>query len=325
MKKFIAVLLASALLSTSLIGILPVKAADTPVDYWVFDNDYQGTYKDAYICETLGYYGATWMPTYETWFFDVRVSGTAATRDESGQSPYGLYHAAINYSVDYDYGGTQGIWSNNYPKYVGSVPESTGSDPDYSDVLTAAAGYAISGINSIIPGANFAWNTAQLVAAMLSIYDDSYDDPNLRETERSWDYSLYQQDASQWFCVIVDVPDDTLAHFYQYYEISFIDSYTEELSIGPITVYCDTRSGEKGEKKSKDWNPGMMTEEEKVNCGLEEIPIEYFEKRAKELGISPGIIEECLKSGERVIYFAHNFKVEAVENGFSEELTSTYK
>jgi hypothetical protein len=60
----------------------------------------------------------------------------------------------------------------------------------------------------------------------------------------------------------------------------------------------------------------LMKIEEKEKYGIEEIPINEIRNRAPELGISQEKVDEFIKSGESVIYFAHKapVKLKTIKN-----------
>jgi hypothetical protein len=214
----------------------PDQGWSPPFSYWVYSHQITGTENNAYISEALGLFGGMWS-TYGYWMCDFRLSGSASIR---GDSEYGLYKATMTYSTDPDGGGTNRIWSNPDDEYLGSVPELSGDSADYSFVATAMADYTINSINSI-PGVGFIWTTVQLIANLLNIYDDHSSWNQNYEEMRAWNYSLDTKDAYQWFCVYVDIPPDTVAHFHQDYDIEYIDNMqVKHIHLGQYVIWVDT-------------------------------------------------------------------------------------
>jgi hypothetical protein len=65
--------------------------------------------------------------------------------------------------------------------------------------------------------------------------------------------------------------------------------------------------------RTSNWNPGMMSDEEKRKYDIEEIPLEDVAKRAEELNIPSNITEDFYKSGDQILYYAHNLLGSNVE------------
>lgn len=81
-------------------------------------------------------------------------------------------------------------------------------------------------------------------------------------------------------------------------------------------IFCDGQKSKNAVELEKseveNWNPGMMSDEEKEKYGIEEIPLDQVKKKAAELNIPSDILEEFYQSGDKVLYYATNL-VEFVE------------
>ncbi len=201
------------------------------------------------------------------------------------------------------------MWTSADAKYIGSAPETSGSNEDYS-FAEAVIGFAITVINDL--GAAYFWSVYGLVNALLSNVDDVSDTGD--RLFRRWDWSSYQSDVGQFFWFIVDVePNQTVQISSEYtifgptYEaLSAGKGYRNLIAPGPSSLTTSTSTAE-------NWNPGMMTDEEKRKYGIEGISRQNFEKRAEVLNISQRSIEEFKNSDEEVFYYAHNLTEYAVD------------
>ena len=80
------------------------------------------------------------------------------------------------------------------------------------------------------------------------------------------------------------------------------DNGNNEQEINPTTANTEQVS----EQTTEDWNPGMMSDEDKEKYGIEAIPRDQVEERGAELGLSSYIIQEFLATGDEFLYFAHD-------------------
>lgn len=191
------------------------------------------------------------------------------------------------------------FWTSAGDRYIGSAPESGGSSPDYTDVASAVIGFAITAINNL--GASYLWSTVGLIAALIPTVDDEVSNGDY--LWRSWDWSSDISDTGQFFWFGVDVqPSQTVQISYDYmifgpgYEL--LDTgigYRNLIAPGP-----DSKSA------AANWNPGMMSDEEKTRYGIEEIPLKDVDERAAELSIPSEIVDDFYESGEKVLYYAGN-------------------
>ncbi|HWQ70944.1 MAG TPA: hypothetical protein VN370_01355, partial [Desulfitobacteriaceae bacterium] len=282
---------------------------DVPVNHTEHDNstsyNYGGGWNDIYGASSIGYMGAEWSSARYAWCFNYRFAGTGSSRLRSSGNPSNKIRiAAMEIEGTYNTSNLA-LWTSSDSKYIGSTPDS-GSNPDYTDVATAVAGFAITAINN--SGASYAWSVAGFIAALRSIADDTetQDDYLWRE----WDWSSDISDTGQFFYFLADVePNQTVQISYDYY------------IFGPGYELLNTGKGYRNliapgpDSKSAvaNWNPGMMSNEEKTRYGIEEIPLQKVEEKAAELNIPLEIVGNFYKSGEKVLYYAHNLVEYEVE------------
>lgn len=304
-KRFVSSLLIATLLFSTFGS--PAFASDNPVSHTEESNSTFYNGNNIYASSSIAFMGAEWSSARHKWAFNYRFSGTGASRYRTtGDATNEIRIAAME--ID----GTSNtdnmaIWTSNDPEYIGSAPENSGTDAYYSDIADSVVGFAITAINNL--GASYAWSTYGLLSALMSTVDDT--DPSDPDREwRQWEWSWDKSDVGQFFWFIVDVdPYQTVQISNEYmifgpgYELLSAGKGYRNLEAGspPSSASTATMS------TSENWNPGMMSEEEKKKYGIEEIPRDQFEKRAKELHISKRSVKEFLNSDDEVFYYAHNF------------------
>jgi hypothetical protein len=89
--------------------------------------------------------------------------------------------------------------------YIGSAPETTGNQPDYSPLASSVIDISVGLINSTPVG--WLWTTYNVIQNMRSVFGDSPEDYYTSETRqlRTWHYSGFPRYASQWFCFFAAV------------------------------------------------------------------------------------------------------------------------
>ncbi|MDQ0255577.1 hypothetical protein J2S74_002959 [Evansella vedderi] len=317
------------LLITSLLSFLffgnQAFAYDQPVSTTESSNSTYWSFNDVYAASSIGYMGAEWSSARHAWAFNYRYSGTG-----SSSGPDDMIRIAAMEIEGTSNTSNMAIWTSNDAKYIGSAPAS-GTNPDYSDIATAVVDLAITAINR--KGASYLWTTAGLISAFRSHVDSSSSPQN--SIWRQWNWSPDISNTGQFFWFIVDVePNQTVQISNNYmllgpgYELleagkgyrnlnapgpetSSTSTFTttSTSTLGSDTEYQFLEDSELGTStitKVIDWNPGMMSQEDKEKYGIEEISRENFAKRAEELDISSRSVEEFNNSGEEVFYYAHN-------------------
>lgn len=306
LKRTISALLVTSLFSTILFGSF-ASAADQPVNHTEASNSLTwkeagNNHYDIYSAYSIGFMGAEWSSARKAWGFNYRIVGTGASR-YNDKATNKIRIAAFEIE------GTSNtsklaLWSSADSKYIGSAPESSGFKPGYSTLAGAIIGFAITAINDLKAG--YAWAITGLIDAMRSTVDDVVTTDN--RLWRKWDWSSDISDTGQYFWFIADVEPNQTSQISTEYMI-FGPGY-ELLSAG--VRYRNLEAGSAGRslaaKTNENWNPGMMSASEKEEYGIEEIPRDEFDKRAKELNISSRSIEEFSKSDEEFFYYAHDFK-----------------
>ena len=122
-----------------------------------------------YVGSSIGFMGAEWSSSRKAWGFNYRFAGVGAS--EANGSPFGLIRIA-----DMTIEGTSNtsklaFWTSSDSRYIGSVPASSGSSANFSDVALGIVGLAISTFAGYYTG--FAWSASTLVAAMKSTVNTS--------------------------------------------------------------------------------------------------------------------------------------------------------
>ncbi len=304
-QKLISIALALLMVLVFLVRPAPALAYDVPITTYETSDTMYYDYTNIYAASSMGYMGAEWSSIREVWCFNFRFAGTGATRYSTSGNPRDRITIAAMEVEGYYNTENMALWTSDDDKYIGSVPESSGQQPDYSDAATAVVGLAITTINNL--GLSFAWSTAAMISAMYSTVDSTTSQNDY--LWRQWNWSGGISDAGQFFWVLVDVePNETVYISHDY--MIFGPGY-EILEAG--TGYWQLISGSPGKSVSKGWNPGMMSDEEKKEFGIEEIPADVIEKRGAELGISPESIKEFQESGDKVFYYAHKMPAFPVE------------
>ena len=261
---------------------------------------------DVYAASSIAFMGAEWSSARQAWAFNYRFAGTASADWSSGTDADLIRMACmeINCTSNQD---NAAFWTSTSKKYLGSAPESTGSEPDYADIASEVIGLAITAINKI--GASYAWSIMGLVGAMRSTNDGetSRDDYLYRE----WMWSPDESDVGQFLWFVVDVePNETVQISTEYY---ILGQGYELLEAG--ISYRNLEAGTAG-RSSVTMNPEMMSKEERDAYGIETIGREEFASKAKELNISERSQKEFLASGKEEFYYAHNFvEYEVVKSG----------
>lgn len=265
-----------------------------PISHTEASNSTYYNWNYIYAASSIGFMGATWIPGRNKWEFSYRYVGTGASRADN------LVRVAAMEIKGTSNTSNMAIWTSTSPQYIGSTPASTGSNPDYSDIATALAGFAITAINNL--GVSYVWSAIGLINAFRStVNSQSTTNTNVW---RSWNWPSDIKDTGQFFWFLVDVnPSQTVQISHEY--MVFGPGY-ELLSAGKGYRNLNAPGPQSLTMMIENWNPGMMSDEEKEKYGIEEIPLEQIEERAAELNISSATLEELYKSGEQVIYFAHN-------------------
>ncbi|MBN2239076.1 MAG: hypothetical protein JW712_04830 [Dehalococcoidales bacterium] len=302
--KIVSLSLALLMVFIFLLQPAPALAYDVPVTTYETSDTQYYDYTDIYAASSMGYMGAEWSSAREVWCFNFRFVGTGATRYSTSGTPRDRITIAGMEVEGYANTEHMALWTSGDSRYIGSVPESSGSQPDYSDVATAVVGLAITAINNL--GLSFAWATAGMISAMYSTVDSttSQDDYLWRQ----WNWSGGISDAGQFFWVLVDVDPNETVYISHNYMIFGPGYELHEAGTG----YWELIAGSPGKSVSDGWNPGMMSDAEKKEFGIEEIPADQIEKRGSELGISPESIKEFQESGDKVFYFAHKMPANPV-------------
>lgn len=253
---------------------------------------------DIYTASSIAYMGAEWSTARQAWAFNFRFAGTGSAHWNNGGNANLIRFAGMQIRILENSGNTD-FWTSNSAHYLGSAPES-GIHPNYGSIASAVVGLAITAINNL--GASYAWSVAGLIAAFVNTYDGYTDTTN--QLYRSWNWSPDQPDVGQFFWFLVDVkPNNTSKMSSDYYLIGpgyeLLDAGT---SIYNLTASTPGQSG-------IIMNPEIMSEEDKIRCGIETIARGEFKSRASQLNISERSQEEFLDSQEEVFYYAHNFLV----------------
>lgn len=279
-----------------------VLAVDQPIDHYEVSNSTFWSYRNVYTSSSMGYMGAEWSSARNCWCLTFRYIGTGATRWVSGGSPANLILGTSMEINGVSNPEHMALWTSLDNRYIGSAPESSGSQPDYEDIASAIAGLAITGMNNF--GISFLWSAATFIDALYSTVDSTATQEDY--LWRYWSWSNAIADTGQFFWFLVDVDPYQIVQFshdYMIYGLGF-----EMLQADTVIWTIDTGAGE-NRSIEQGWSPALMSAQEKIDFGIEEIPLEKIEKRGEELGISPESIKEFYASGEKVFYFAHNLVV----------------
>ncbi|WP_432403587.1 hypothetical protein [Wukongibacter sp. M2B1] len=309
-RKSITFLLVLSILISQSFGGIVAFASDDPINHTEKSNTTYYNYRDIYAASSIGYMGAEWSNSRNCWEFNYRFAGTGASRI-SGSDSDDIRIAAMQIE-GVDNTDNMALWSSADEKYIGSAPESKGDTPDYS-FANAVIGFAITAINNLEAG--YAWAVYGLIDALHSDVDNEVNEADY--LWRAWDWDSDISDTGQFFWFMVDVePNETVKMSYSYmifgpgYELLEAGEGTRELiAAGPSSKSITTTL--------EDWNPGMMTDEEKEKYGIEEITLNNIEKRAQELNISSERVSEFINSDEEVLYYAHNLtegEIDVIQN-----------
>lgn len=253
---------------------------------------------DIYVASSIAYMGAEWSSARQAWAFNFRFVGTGSADWRSGGNANVIRFAGMEIEIIENTQNAD-FWTSTSAKYLGSAPES-GTHPNYGGVASAVVGLAITAINDL--GASYAWSVAGLIAAFVSTTDSSTTNSN--RLYRGWNWTSDQSDVGQFFWFIVDVQPNSKAKISTDYYL--IAGY-ELLDAGKANYNLTAHAAG---KSAITMNPEIMSEEEKIDCGIETISRANFAAKAAELNISARSQEEFLKSDEDVFYYAHNFVVE---------------
>jgi hypothetical protein len=196
------------------------------------------------------------------------------------------------------------LYSAPDPVCIGSAPAAIGEHPDYSTTIASAViSYALAAFNDI-DLLDFAWTTSQLIANLRSTYDeDDYINTGDRQ-KRTWSYSGLQQDTSQWFYFTPVMDQNQIGMLKIDYDMNYHYGSYGHLHCGfqiALSSY-----GLPSNDKGSDWDLSKMSNEDKRLLGIEEIPLDQFLQRAKELNLSQKEIDDFIKSGQKTAYYAHN-------------------
>lgn len=266
-----------------------------PVNLAVYD-EVGGLYTLKFgAAESLAQYSCYWRASpYNRWFYDFKVSGNAAVRyADYGWDSNSIMSATIEVQK-WDNPNHIVIDLPAMTNVIGSIPESGGSSADYASA-SAVLGYTISQLLSSFPWISFAWNTVSLVANLRSIYDVNGD--TATKISRSWNYSN-EHDVQEYMWFEAGVDPYYSASFQVNYKLTWYPNASRNVNMTTIECVLPELSP-----------PRLMKIEEKEKYGIEEIPINEIRDRAPELGISQEKVDEFIKSGESVIYFAHKAPV----------------
>lgn len=153
---------------------------------------------DVYAASSIAFMGAEWSSARQAWAFNYKFAGTASANWRTGYDADLIRMACMEISCTSNQDNAA-FWTSSSPQYLGSAPESTGSEPDYAAVASAVVGLAITAINNL--GASYVWSVLSLLDAMKSTNDG--------ETSRSdylyreWMWSPDESDVGQFFWFIV--------------------------------------------------------------------------------------------------------------------------
>lgn len=306
LRRSLSVLLVVSMFSAILLGN-QASAADQPINHTEASNKISwgsgANSYSVYAASSIGFMGAEWSSARNAWAFNYRFVGTGAGR--KGTDASNLIKIAAMEIEGTSNKSNLALWSSADSKYIGSAPASSGSTPGYSSLISAVAGFAITAINNL--SSAYLWSVAGLVDAMRSTVNSQSSSSGY--LLRSWNWTGQTHDVGQYFWFIVDVKPYQTAEISTEYTL-FGDNY-EVLSAGK--KYRSLEAGAPNSfaaamaKNTNDWNPGMMSNEEKEIYGVEEISREEFDKRADELNISQRSFDEFINSNDNVFYYAHNF------------------
>jgi hypothetical protein len=304
MRKAVSALLVICLLFISSIGY-NASAYDNPVSHLDRSASTWYNYNDIYAASTTGYMGAYWIGGGRScWEFNFRIVGTGASRYDDGD-PSDLVRIAAMQIEGTSNTNNLALWTSEDSKYIGSTPETSGDDENYYDIGMALADVAVELISS--QGLSYAWTAFGLVSAFLSIVDSENDQDDY--IWKQWNWSSDESDVGQFFWFLADVEPNQVVQISCDYMI-FGPGY-ELLNPGNVLYNCYA-PGPPSKSMTTDWNPGMMSDEEKEKYGIEEIPAENVNEKAAELNIPDEIVEEFNKSNDEVLYYAHNLPVTEV-------------
>lgn len=276
-----------------------------------------------YAASSIGYVGASWNQQRGRWTFTYRFAGTGATRDANGNNFNRIRIARM------DIRGTQNVNNKELhtivdPLYIGSAPRDSGPNPNYSNVALTIVGFAITAINKL--GVSYFWSVASLIGLLRHNVDANTTDSNRLLRQWNWTQSDVAN-TGQFFWFFVDVrPNQSVQISHEYlilgpgYEILSAGKGLRNLNAG-----ANPNSRALSEELKSDWNPGMMSEIEKEQYGIEEIPRKDFEKRAKELEMPSEIVNDLLESKEDTFYFAHNFEEHAALENEKQDMSNSYQ
>jgi len=263
-------------------------------------------WEDIGVAYSIGYMGAEWSSARDCWCFNFRIVGTGASREADGDDADRIRIAAMQIEGTSNTSNLA-LWTSSDSKYIGSKPE-TGTTYNYYDLAMELAGIAVSALGS--EGLGYAWTAYGLVSALCSVVDDSEEQDDY--IWKDWEWSSDISDTGQFFWFLADVEPNQTVQISADYMI-FGPGY--EL-LDPGASYWNLiapGSQSKSLSANSNWNPGMMSDEEKKEYGIEEISVADVDERAEELGIPLEIVDEFYESGDEVLYYAHNLTVTVEE------------
>ncbi|MEK3834901.1 MULTISPECIES: hypothetical protein [unclassified Paenibacillus] len=320
------------ILSLTLVPTGMAYAYDTPVSHVDASNSINWPYTTGAnkiaASSSIGFMGATWLGTINRWHFDFRFAGTGASRATTSPP------IPINNRIQIarmEIKNTQNpsnMALNSYtdPAFIGSAPESSGSNlPGYYN-----AAYAVLNFSTFLltPMSGFLYNTGSLIASLRNVSDSNT--TSASALTRQWNWSTDIADTGQFFWFSADVPANTTSQLSAEYML--LGTGYEVLSAGKryYNLTAGTARSSNSLAKSaaiqdKDWNPGMMTPEEKAECGIIEIPRDEIDQQASKLNIAPSVVTSLKASEDQVFYYATKFPVTESIRPTNEELTPKEK
>ena len=303
------------ILSLALVPSGMAYAYDTPVSHVDASNSINWPYtagaNKIAASSSIGFMGATWLSTINRWHFDFRFAGTGASRATTNpplpiNNRIQIARMEIKNTLN-----PSNMALNSYtdPAFIGSAPESSGSNlPGYYN-----AAYAVINFSTFLltPMSAFLYNTGSLIASLRNVSDSN--STSASALTRQWNWSTDIADTGQFFWFSVDAPANTTSQLSAEYML--LGTGYELLSAGKryynLTAGAarSISSDKSTVTQDKDWNPGMMSPEEKAECGIIEIPRDEIDQQASRLNIAPSLVTSLKASDDQVFYYATKFPV----------------
>jgi hypothetical protein len=188
------------------------------------------------------------------------------------------------------------LYASPDPDSIGSVPDS-GTTADYAQG-SAITEFLVDQLLSSNPGLSFAWSALGLINSYVSAYDETEIGDQTRIL-RAWNYSPTGiTDASEYFWFESRVAPYQNVSFHINYKYRWFPNSPRDLNLTTVEIIFPSTP------------PGYsLTAQQKLDLGIEEIPIAKIQDRAASLGISQETVNQLKNSGESTAYFAHNIPV----------------